>query len=457
MSDYIRNLLKKQKEYFSNGETKNVDFRLNALKKLKVAIKDNEKDVMDALNKDLNKAVFEAYATEVGFIYNELNDAIKNIRKWSRVKRVRTPITQFKSASYIVSEPYGIVLIMSPWNYPFQLTIAPLIGAIAGGNCAVVKPSAYSPSTSAIINKIISSCFNKEYIAVVEGGREANQQLLHEKFDYIFFTGSVDVGRTVMEKASKNLTPITLELGGKSPCIVDKDVNIDIAARRIVWGKTINSGQTCVAPDYIYVHKDVKDKLLSAMKKYIIEFYGEQPCKNPDFPKIVNEKHFKRLIGLIDNEKTYTGGDFDESNLKISPTILDNVVWEDPVMQEEIFGPILPILTFSELKEVIFAVNSHPKPLALYLFTNDKEVEERIIDNISFGGGCINDTVVHLATSYMPFGGVGESGMGSYHSEWSFDTFTHKKSIMKKSFLIDIKLRYPPYKDKLNILKKIMK
>ena len=457
MSDSIKILLEKQRAYFSKGETKNITFRLNVLKKLKAVIKDNEKDILDALNKDLNKASFEAYATEVGFIYNELNDAIKNLKKWSKVKRVRTPITQFKSLSYIVSEPYGIVLIMSPWNYPFQLTIAPLIGAVSAGNCAVVKPSAYSPYTSNVINKIISSSFNREYIAVIEGGREANQELLHEKFDYIFFTGSVDVGKTVMESASKNLTPVTLELGGKSPCIVDKDVNIDITARRIIWGKTINSGQTCVAPDYIYVHKDVKDDLLRAMKKYIFEFYGERPCENPDFSRIVNEKHFKRLIGLIDFEKVYTGGDFDESNHRISPTILDNVVWEDPVMHEEIFGPILPVLTFSDLNEVISAVNSRPRPLALYLFTNNKEAEKKIINSISFGGGCINDTIVHLATSYMPFGGVGESGMGSYHSKWSFDTFTHEKSIMKKSFSIDLKLRYPPYKEKLGVLKKLMK
>ena len=284
MSDNIKNLLEKQRDYFSKGETKNITFRLNALKILKAAIKEKEKDIMDALHKDLNKAPFEAYATEVGFIYNELNDAIKNIRKWSKVKRVRTPVTQFKSTSYIVSEPYGNVLIMSPWNYPFQLTIAPLIGAIAGGNCAVVKPSAYSPCTSSVINRIISSCFDKEYIAVIEGGREANQELLHEKFDYIFFTGSVGVGKTVMEAASKNLTPVTLELGGKSPCIVDKDVNIDITARRIVWGKTINSGQTCVAPDYIYVHKDVKDDLLSAMKNILLSFTENSPAKILTFP-----------------------------------------------------------------------------------------------------------------------------------------------------------------------------
>lgn len=457
MSNNIKILVEKQRAYFSAGKTKDISFRINALKRLKTVIKENENDILSALKKDLNKAPFEAYATEIGFIYNELNDAIKNIRKWSRDKRVRTPVTQFKSSSFIVSEPYGIVLIMSPWNYPFQLTIAPLIGAVAAGNCAVVKPSAYSPNTSAVLNRIISCCFGKEYIAVVEGGREANQELLNEEFDYIFFTGSIEVGRFVMEKASKNLTPVTLELGGKSPCIVDKEVDIDLAARRIIWGKTINSGQTCVAPDYVYVHKDVKSSLLGSMKKYITRFYGEHPCKNPHYPRIVNEKHFKRLLGLIDEEKIYFGGDYDQSTLQISPTILDNVVWEDPVMKEEIFGPILPVLAFEDPSEVISAINSRPKPLALYLFTGNKRLENEIIRNISFGGGCINDTIVHLATPHMPFGGVGESGMGSYHGRWSFDTFTHKKSIMKKSCLIDLRLRYPPYNNKFDMLKKIMK
>lgn len=452
----IKDIVERQRAHFLSQDTLDIPFRLNALKKLKTYIRDNEKDILDALKKDLNKAPFESYAAEVGLIHSELNDAIKNLYKWNRKKRVRTPLAHFKSSSYIVSEPYGVVLIMSPWNYPFQLTLAPLIGAISGGNCAVVKPSAYSPCTSAIIAKIIRDCFDERYIAVIEGGREANQQLLKEKFDYIFFTGSVSVGKTVMEAASRNLTPVTLELGGKSPCIVDKDVNIDIAAKRIIWGKCLNSGQTCVAPDYLLVHKDVKDRLLNAMKKCIVEFYGEVPCKNDEYPRIINEKHFNRLRALLNNGKVVAGGDLNEATLQISPTILDNVKWDDPVMNEEIFGPILPVLEFSDLEQVITAVNSHPKPLALYLFTDSSEVEKRIVKSISFGGGCINDTLVHLATSYMPFGGVGESGMGGYHGKWSFDTFTHKKSILKKSFRVDIKLRYPPYKNTLSILKKLM-
>jgi len=456
MSIDIKNLTEKQRAFFSTGNTLDIDFRINALKKLKAVIKENEGDILDALKWDLNKSPFEAYATEVGFVYNELNDAIRNIRKWCKAKRARTPMTQFKSTSYIVSEPYGVVLIMSPWNYPFQLTVAPLIGAVAGGNCAVVKPSAYSPATSAVLRRILS-CFEKEYIAVVEGGREANQELLNEKFDYIFFTGSVQVGKTVMEKAARNLTPVTLELGGKSPCIVDRDVDIDLAARRIIWGKIINSGQTCVAPDYVYVHKDVKDSLIGSMKRYITVFYGEHPCENPQYPRIVNEKHFRRLLGLIDKEKVYYGGEYDESGLRISPTILENVTREDAVMHEEIFGPILPVLTYEDPEEIFSAITSRPKPLALYLFTRNRKFEHEIISRISFGGGCINDTLVHLATPYMPFGGVGESGMGSYHGKWSFDTFTHKKSIMKKSCYIDIPLRYPPYENKIDLLKKIMK
>ena len=362
----------------------------------------------------------------------------------------------FKSSSYRVPEPYGVVLIMSPWNYPFQLAFAPLIGAVAAGNCAVVKPSSYSPHTSSLIAKILGGCFPKEYIAVIEGGREANQELLNQKFDYIFFTGSVSVGRTVMEAASRHLTPVTLELGGKSPCIVHEDANLELAARRIMWGKCLNSGQTCVAPDYLLVHRDVKDRLIMAMEKAITEFFGDTPCRNPEYPRIINEKHFNRLKGLLSDGRILVGGDVNEATLQIAPTIVDQVSWESPVMQEEIFGPILPVLEFEGIHEVITAVNSRPKPLALYLFTNDKNVEKRIIKSISFGGGCINDTIVHLATSYMPFGGVGESGMGSYHGKWSFDTFTHYKSIMKKSIWPDIRLRYPPYRDKLGLLKKFM-
>ena len=455
MSD-IKEVVKRQRDYYGTEESLETGFRLNVLKKLMTSIEKHENEIFDALRIDLNKAPFEAYASEVGLVKTELKDAIKNVGRWNRKQRVRTPLTHFKSTSYIVSEPYGVVLIMSPWNYPFQLTLAPLIGAIAGGNCAVVKPSAYSPRTSAIISKIIGECFEDKYVAVIEGGREANQELLKEKFDYIFFTGSVSIGKMVMESASKYLTPVTLELGGKSPCIVDKEVNIDLAAKRIIWGKTLNSGQTCVCPDYLLVHKEVKEELLSSMKKYILEFYGDEPCKNKEYPRIVNEKHFNRLRNLIENTEIVAGGDFNQDTLQISPTILNHISWNDPVMQEEIFGPILPVLEYEDIIQVIQMVNNHPKPLALYLFTNNKELEERIVKCVPFGGGCINDTLVHLATSYMPFGGVGESGMGGYHGKWSFDTFTHKKSILKKSVAFDINLRYPPYKEKIKILKKLM-
>ncbi len=452
----VKDLIKRQRDYYNSQSTLELSFRREALNKLLLSIKENENNIFDALKKDLNKAPFETYASEIGLVYTELKDAIKNLFIWNQKKKVRTPIVHFKSNSYIVSEPYGVVLIMSPWNYPFQLTLAPLIGAIAGGNCAVVKPSAYSPCTSAIISKIIRECFEDRYIAVIEGGREANQQLLTESFDYIFFTGSISVGKMVMEAASKNLTPVTLELGGKSPCIVHKDADIELAAKRIIWGKTLNSGQTCVCPDYLLVQKEVKERLLDSMKRYIREFFGEDPCKNKEFPKIVNEKHFNRLKELLSNGKVIAGGNYNQATLQISPTILDRITWEDPVMQEEIFGPILPVMVYNDINEVITMVNSRPKPLALYLFTKSKELEKKVVSCIPFGGGCINDTLVHLATSYMPFGGVGESGMGGYHGKWSFDTFTHKKSIMKKSNLIDINIRYAPYKDKLKLLKKLM-
>lgn len=456
MSD-IKTVVQRQREYFASGETLDLDFRIQALNKLKEYIKKYEDEILEALKKDLNKPPFEAYATEIGFVYNELNEIIKKLPRWSRPKRVKTPVTQFKASSYIVSEPYGVVLIMSPWNYPFQLSIAPLIGAIAGGNCAIVKPSAYSPHTSSVVSKILGECFENRYVYVVEGGREANRELLGEKFDYIFFTGSVSVGKIVMEAASRNLTPLTLELGGKSPCIVDRTADIELSARRIIWGKTVNSGQTCVAPDYCFAHRDIRDDLIKAMKKYIRHFYGESPCRNPEYPRIVNEKHFSRLKSLLQSGEIAAGGDYNEETLQISPTILVNVNLDSPVMQEEIFGPVLPVLEYDYIEQVITFINSRPKPLALYLFTRNKELEKMIVKRVSFGGGCINDTLVHLATSEMPFGGVGESGMGGYHGRWSFDTFTHKKSIMKKSFLIDIELRYPPYGNKINMLRKFMK
>ncbi|AFM42472.1 NAD-dependent aldehyde dehydrogenase [Desulfosporosinus acidiphilus SJ4] len=453
----IKEILSNQRKYFNTGQTFALDFRLNALKTLKKSIRGHEKEILNALKSDLNKPAFEAYATEIGTVLEELNYALKHLPRWLRPKRAGTPILHFKSSCYTISEPYGIALIMSPWNYPFYLTLAPLIGSIAGGNCSVVKPSAYSPATSSIIAQILGECFESGFVSVIEGGRDANQALLDETFNYIFFTGGISVGKTVMAAASRNLTPVTLELGGKSPCIVDREVNIDLAARRIVWGKFLNAGQTCVAPDYLLVHSQVKKQLIAGIRDYILKFYGKTPCENEEFPKIINDKHFKRIKGYLDHGEVIIGGHYNEQRLRMAPTVIDHISWDDPIMQEEIFGPILPILEYSDISEVIQLVNARPKPLALYLFTTNKEVERKIIGRISFGGGCINDTIVHLATSEMPFGGVGESGMGSYHGKWSFHTFTHTKSILKKSNLIDIKLRYPPYGNKLSLLKKLFR
>ena len=455
MMEY-KSMLHTQRAYFQTGDTKDVEFRIRQLKKLYQWITVHEQEIMDALYMDLNKSNFEAYATEIGIVKEEIRYTLKHLRKWAAPKRVPTPITQFPSKSFIYPEPYGIVLIMSPWNYPFQLTIAPLVGAICAGNCAVVKPSAYSPHTTKVIADMLRELFQEKYIAVVEGGRQENQALLNEKFDYIFFTGSVNVGKYVMEKASAHLTPVSLELGGKSPCIVDETADLKLAAKRIVWGKFLNSGQTCVAPDYILVQNSVKDKLVRYMEKYIRKMFGKDPMQNPDYPKMINEKHFNRVLELTERAHIVCGGGSDVDMLKIEPTVLDQVTWESPVMQEEIFGPLLPVLTFYDIEEAIQMVNARPRPLALYYFTKDKQREAMMLKQVSYGGGCINDTIVHLATSHMPFGGVGNSGMGGYHGKDSFDTFTHKKSIMKKSVLLDIPIRYAPFKNKLNILKKLM-
>lgn len=455
MMEY-KSMLHTQRAYFQTGDTKDVEFRIRQLKKLYQWITVHEQEIMDALYMDLNKSNFEAYATEIGIVKEEIRYTLKHLRKWAAPKRVPTPITQFPSKSFIYPEPYGIVLIMSPWNYPFQLTIAPLVGAICAGNCAVVKPSAYSPHTTKVMADMLRELFQEKYIAVVEGGRQENQALLNEKFDYIFFTGSVNVGKYVMEKASAHLTPVSLELGGKSPCIVDETADLKLAAKRIVWGKFLNSGQTCVAPDYIQVQNSVKDKLVRYMEKYIRKMFGKDPMQNPDYPKMINEKHFNRVLGLMERAHVVCGGGSDVDMLKIEPTVLDQVTWESPVMQEEIFGPLLPVLTFYDIEEAIQMVNARPRPLALYYFTKDKQREAMMLKQVSYGGGCINDTIVHLATSHMPFGGVGNSGMGGYHGKDSFDTFTHKKSIMKKSVRLDIPIRYAPFKNKLNILKKLM-
>jgi aldehyde dehydrogenase (NAD+) len=447
MQMQIQEIIKKQRELFGTGITKSLSFRMNALKKLRKAILNNEQKILDALKKDLNKSEFESYMTEIGMVLDEIKTFLKHTPTWGKNQKVKTPFAQFAGKSYIINEPYGVVLVMAPWNYPFQLSIAPIIGAIAAGNCIIIKPSEFAPNVSTVIADMIKENFSFNYITVIQGGLDINQILLEQKFDYIFFTGSVNVGKIVMEKAAKFLTPVCLELGGKSPCIVDKTADIPMAAKRIAFGKFINAGQTCVAPDYVFVHSQVKDKFIKYLKKYITSFFGNDPLNNPNYPKIINEKHLKRIMNLIEGENILMGGTANDK-CQIAPTILDGIHPYSKVMQEEIFGPVLPIITYEKMREVTYYINSRPKPLALYLFTKNKKLEKYICKMISFGGGCINDTIIHLATPHMGFGGVGESGMGSYHGKQSFDTFSHKKSIVRKANWIDLPMRYQPYTKK---------
>ncbi len=442
----IASIVQKQRDFFATGETLPVKYRIQALKKLQRALTENKDRFAAALQKDLGKSEFEGYMCEIGMALSEIGYLIKHVRSFAKNKCVRTPLAQFASKSYVKPCPYGVTLIMSPWNYPLLLTVDPLATAIAAGNTAVVKPSAYSPATSALMGEILSQLYPPEYITVVSGGREENNFLLDQKFDYIFFTGSKSVGKIVLEKAAKHLTPVTLELGGKSPCIVDQTADLKLAAKRIVFGKYLNCGQTCVAPDYILCHASVKERFLSYVKAEIESQYGKDPLSNPDYGKIVNQKHFQRIFSLIDPQKVVHGGTANPDTLQIQPTVLDNVTLQDAVMQEEIFGPIMPILTFETVDEVIQTVNAQDKPLALYIFTKDKKTAERISTLCPYGGGCINDVIIHLATSNMGFGGVGESGMGSYHGKAGFDTFTHYKSIVDKKTWIDLPMRYQPYK-----------
>jgi aldehyde dehydrogenase (NAD+) len=447
----IQALLTAQRAYFSTGATLPLSTRKGALKRLKTAIQRREGDICAALRSDLNKSPAESYMCEVGLTLSELSYVERHLPFWMGDRRHLTPLAQFPARSFTVQEPYGVVLIMSPWNYPFLLTMEPLIGAIAAGNCCVVKPSAYSPATSAVVRDILTECFPQELVAVVEGGRAENQALLDQKFDYIFFTGGVEVGKEVMARAAEHLTPVTLELGGKSPCIVDATARLDLAAKRLVFGKLLNCGQTCVAPDYLLIDRRVKDRFLAHVRKWVALQYGDA-LDNQGYVRMVNRKHFDRVMGLIDPSKVVFGGKGDPDTLKIQPTVLNNVSPEDPVMQEEIFGPVLPVLTFDRVEEALDFVNARPHPLALYLFSRDKRVQELFLRRLSFGGGCINDTIIHLATSRMPFGGVGNSGMGSYHGKASFDTFSHRKSIVRKSSWVDLPVRYAPYsplKDKL--------
>jgi aldehyde dehydrogenase (NAD+) len=455
MHDYNK-LLEAQHRLFSTGKTRNIAFRTRQLHRLKDVIVKYEKEILYALKLDLNKSSFEGYETEIGIVLDEIKFTLKRLKSWSRPRQIKTPLVHFPSTSHIYSEPYGSVLIMSPWNYPFQLAIAPLIGSIAAGNCSVIKPSEYAIYTSLVMKKMLKETFPSSYVSVIEGDKTASQALLEEPFDYIFFTGSINIGKLVMKSAAKHLTPVTLELGGKSPCIVDETADIQLAAKRIIWGKYINSGQTCVAPDYLLVHHSIKEKLISAMEKYISKFYGNSPENNPDYPKMINQIHFDRMMDLMKDGRIISGGEYNKNTHQIAPVIMDEVSWESPVMQDEIFGPLLPVLEYKELSEVITQVNAHSKPLALYFFTTNKGNKNRIIKNIPFGGGCINDTIIHLANPHLPFGGVGNSGMGQYHGMNSFLTFSHQKSIIRKSNMVDIPLRYPPFKNHIRLLKKMM-
>lgn len=445
----INDIITSQRMYFDNGRTLDIKTRKNALIKLKKAIIKYDEEILEALHSDLNKAHMEGFMTEVSVVIDEINYTLKHIDKWAKPQKVKTPISNFPSKSVIYNEPYGIVLVLSPWNYPFQLCLAPTVGAIAAGNCVIIKPSKSSPSTANIIEKIINETFEQQFAYCIEQKSNISyDEILDKKYDYIMFTGSENVGKTIMESAAKHLTPVTLELGGKSPCIIDKTADIKLTAKRLAWGKYLNAGQTCVAPDFVLAHKDIKDNLIMELKSSIKELYGENPLNNNNLPKIISQKHFDRLLALIHNEEIVFGGNSNKETLKIEPTILNNITFDAPVMQEEIFGPIMPILEYEDLDTTIKILQNKPHPLALYLFTKDKNVEKKVISSLIYGGGCVNDVVVHLANHNLPFGGVGSSGMGSYHGKKSFETFTHKKSVLKKALWLDVKLRYAPYTDK---------
>ncbi|WP_088012033.1 aldehyde dehydrogenase [Gottfriedia acidiceleris] len=456
-SSQYASLISYQQAFFRSGKTRSYEFRMKQLDKLYKVISENEKLILEAVHKDLNKSVFEGFFGDIALILNEISYVKKHLRKWMKPSNVRTPITHFGSSCKTYREPFGVNLIISPWNYPFQLTFIPLIGAISGGNTAIIKPSELTSNSSALISRIIKETFPREFIACVEGGVEESVALLNEKFDHIFFTGSVQVGKIVMQSASEHLTPVTLELGGKSPTIVDSSANLKLAARRIAWGKFFNAGQTCIAPDYVYVHESIEEKFLGAIKEEIERLYTKNPLTYSDYTHIVNNRNFVRLKKMLEGPKVFHGGKTDENTLAIEPTILTNVSLNHAVMQEEVFGPILPVLPFKSIDFVINEINKNPKPLALYLFTEDKSIKERIIGDVPYGGGCVNDTIFHITTPHLPFGGVGQSGHGSYHGIHSFKCFTHEKSVLTQTTKFDLSVRYHTSKGALTIIRKLFK
>ena len=449
--------LDRQREYFRTGRTLSYAFRMGMLRALKDALKKNEDSILEALHEDLGKSSFEGYATELGIVYGEIEYLQRHLRSLMRKKRVHTPITQFKAKSYILHEPMGSTLIMSPWNYPLMLTMVPLAGAIAGGNTVIIKPSRYSEAVSRVMKRIIAETFSDEYIALFEGGHQTNSELLALRWDFIFFTGSPNVGRIVHQACTEHLTPCILELGGKSPVIIDGSADIKLTAKRLAWGKYLNAGQTCVAPDYVLIKKDYAGALIEAMKKEITKMFSSSPLDSEDLPKIINEKHFERIIGLIRGSHTAFGGNFSKEKMKITPTILYPVNESDAVMQEEIFGPVLPILEYDDFDQAIDFVNKREKPLAFYIFSKDRKNIRKALSSVSFGGASVNDTVVHLTAPGLPFGGVGNSGMGAYHGKRSFQAFTHDKAVMDKALWIDLPVRYAPFKGKLKLLKLLMR
>ncbi|MGB3671119.1 MAG: aldehyde dehydrogenase [Phormidesmis sp.] len=451
----VADMLQAQRAFFATGQTKSYDYRLTQLKLLKEAILERQDAIVQAAKEDLGRPEFEGYF-EIG-VLAELSYVIKHLKGWMKPQKVGLPLAQLPGSAWVQPEPLGNVLIIGPWNYPFQLVISPLIGAIAAGNCAIIKPSEIAPTTSKVVAELVDATFSPDYVAVKEGGVEVAQALLAEKFDHIFFTGGTHIGQIVMEAAAKHLTPVTLELGGKSPCIVDSNIKLDVAAKRIVWGKFLNAGQTCVAPDYLLVKEEIRPAFVDALKQVIQETYGDDPASSPDLSRLVSDRQFDRVAGLLAGEDVVIGGEHDRETRFIAPTVLENVSWDAPIMAEEIFGPVLPVLSYERIEDAIARINSRPKPLALYLFTQDKSVQDQVLSATSSGGVCINDVVLHLAIWGMPFGGVGNSGIGAYHGKTSFDTFSHRKSVLKKPFWPDIDWRYPPYASKVEFFKKVIR
>ncbi|MEO0757798.1 MAG: aldehyde dehydrogenase [Cyanobacteria bacterium J06648_16] len=447
-------VIQAQRAFFATGATKPVEFRSAQLERLKSAILARQTEIVQAAKDDLGRPEFEGYF-EIGVV-SELSYILKNLKKWAKPRRVGVPLPQLPGSAWVQPEPLGVVLVIGPWNYPFQLVISPLMGAIAAGNCAILKPSELAPATSRVVAELVQETFDPSYVAVLEGGVETAQALLAEKFDHIFFTGGTRVGQIVMEAAAKQLTPVTLELGGKSPCIVDKDVNVEVTAKRIAWGKYLNMGQTCVAPDYLLVHEDIKLPLLAELQKVLGEFYGEDPASSPDLARLVSDKQFDRLEPLLAGETVAIGGETDRTQRYIAPTVLNNVSWDAPIMQEEIFGPLLPVVTYESIDEAISQINARPKPLALYVFSRDRKLQDKVLSETSSGGACVNDVFLQVAVWNMPFGGVGQSGIGAYHGKTSFETFSHQKSVLKKPFWFDLAWRYAPYANKLGFFKKVI-